>query len=165
MGHYIKERTKNAQFVIISLRNNMFELADRLVGIYKTDNATKSVAINPGGARTRAGAGAGAGRLGCGAGPLDLLGHCVARPWRRARQGMAGRGTHAEQLGACALQASSRWEAAPSAPWRVGQRGRPAWTRSSWRRRWRLREAASEASELQRPVAAGPPLSLIYAVH
>ena len=26
----------------------MFELADRLVGIYKTENATKSVAINPG---------------------------------------------------------------------------------------------------------------------
>ncbi|RMZ56099.1 hypothetical protein APUTEX25_004523 [Auxenochlorella protothecoides] len=48
VGHYIKERTKNAQFVIISLRNNMFELADRLVGIYKTDNATKSVAIDPG---------------------------------------------------------------------------------------------------------------------
>lgn len=48
VGHYIKERTKNAQFVIISLRNNMFELADRLVGIYKTENATKSVAINPG---------------------------------------------------------------------------------------------------------------------
>lgn len=47
VGHYIKERTKNAQFVIISLRNNMFELADRLVGIYKTDNATKSVAVNP----------------------------------------------------------------------------------------------------------------------
>ena len=47
MGHYIKERTKNAQFVIISLRNNMFELADRLVGIYKTDNATKTVTINP----------------------------------------------------------------------------------------------------------------------
>lgn len=48
MGHYIKERTKNAQFVIISLRNNMFELADRLVGIYKTENATKTVTINPG---------------------------------------------------------------------------------------------------------------------
>lgn len=31
VAHYIKERTKNAQFVIISLRNNMFELADRLV--------------------------------------------------------------------------------------------------------------------------------------
>jgi structural maintenance of chromosome 4 len=25
----------------------MFELADRLVGIYKTHNATKSVTINP----------------------------------------------------------------------------------------------------------------------
>jgi structural maintenance of chromosome 4 len=48
VGHYIKERTKNAQFVIISLRNNMFELADRLVGIYKTNNTTKTVAINPG---------------------------------------------------------------------------------------------------------------------
>ena len=35
------------KFVIISLRNNMFELADRLVGIYKTQNATKSVTINP----------------------------------------------------------------------------------------------------------------------
>jgi hypothetical protein len=31
----MQERTKNAQFIIISLRNNMFELADRLVGIYK----------------------------------------------------------------------------------------------------------------------------------
>ncbi|XP_072035252.1 LOW QUALITY PROTEIN: structural maintenance of chromosomes protein 4-like [Amphiura filiformis] len=47
VGHYIKERTKNAQFVVISLRNNMFELADRLVGIYKTDNCSKTVAINP----------------------------------------------------------------------------------------------------------------------
>lgn len=26
----------------------MFELADRLVGIYKTDNCTKSITINPG---------------------------------------------------------------------------------------------------------------------
>jgi structural maintenance of chromosome 4 len=44
---YIKERTKNAQFLVISLRNNMFELADILVGIYKTHNATKSVTIDP----------------------------------------------------------------------------------------------------------------------
>ena len=43
----LQERTKNAQFIIISLRNNMFELADRLVGIYKTDNVTKTVTINP----------------------------------------------------------------------------------------------------------------------
>jgi structural maintenance of chromosome 4 len=47
VANYIKERTKNAQFIIISLRNNMFELADRLVGIYKTHNVTKSVTINP----------------------------------------------------------------------------------------------------------------------
>ncbi|RVW59692.1 Structural maintenance of chromosomes protein 4 [Vitis vinifera] len=42
-----EDRTKDAQFIIISLRNNMFELADRLVGIYKTDNCTKSITINP----------------------------------------------------------------------------------------------------------------------
>ena len=47
VANYIKERTRNAQFIIISLRNNMFELADRLVGIYKTHNSTKSVTINP----------------------------------------------------------------------------------------------------------------------
>jgi structural maintenance of chromosome 4 len=76
VGHYVKDRTRDAQFIIIryriqyysflgvnyskfyfhalikslffySLRNNMFELADRLVGIYKTDNCTKSITINP----------------------------------------------------------------------------------------------------------------------
>merc|ERR1712083_658395 len=47
VANYIKERTKNAQFIIISLRSNMFELADRLVGIYKTYNCTKTVTINP----------------------------------------------------------------------------------------------------------------------
>lgn len=47
VANYIKERTKNAQFIIISLRNNMFELADRLVGIYKTRDHTKSVTISP----------------------------------------------------------------------------------------------------------------------
>uniref|UniRef100_A0A3Q3BNK9 Structural maintenance of chromosomes protein n=1 Tax=Kryptolebias marmoratus TaxID=37003 RepID=A0A3Q3BNK9_KRYMA len=44
---YIYDQTKNAQFIIISLRNNMFEIADRLIGIYKTHNTTKSVGINP----------------------------------------------------------------------------------------------------------------------
>jgi len=47
VANYVKERTKNAQFIIISLRSNMFELADRLVGIYKTHDCTKSIAINP----------------------------------------------------------------------------------------------------------------------
>ncbi|RMZ84160.1 hypothetical protein DV738_g782, partial [Chaetothyriales sp. CBS 135597] len=42
---YIKERTKNAQFIVISLRNNMFELAERLVGIYKVNHMTRSVTL------------------------------------------------------------------------------------------------------------------------
>lgn len=42
---YINERTKNGQFIVISLRNNMFELAQQLVGIYKVDNMTKSIAL------------------------------------------------------------------------------------------------------------------------
>ncbi|VDL83054.1 unnamed protein product [Schistocephalus solidus] len=46
VGNYVMERTKDAQFVIISLRNNMFELADRLVGIYKTHNITKSISVD-----------------------------------------------------------------------------------------------------------------------
>jgi Chromosome segregation ATPases len=47
VGNYIKEKTKNAQFIIISLRNNMFELADKLVGVYKTQDTTKTITINP----------------------------------------------------------------------------------------------------------------------
>ncbi|KAH7095089.1 condensin subunit Cut3 [Paraphoma chrysanthemicola] len=40
-----RNRTKNAQFIVISLRNNMFELASRLVGVYKVNHMTKSVTI------------------------------------------------------------------------------------------------------------------------
>merc|ERR1739846_21677 len=47
IANYIKQRTKDAQFIVISLRNHMFELADLLVGIYKTQDISKSVAINP----------------------------------------------------------------------------------------------------------------------
>ncbi|EPQ25894.1 uncharacterized protein PFL1_06567 [Pseudozyma flocculosa PF-1] len=46
VANLIKERTKGAQFIIISLRNNMFELSSRLVGVYKTANCTKSIAID-----------------------------------------------------------------------------------------------------------------------
>uniref|UniRef100_A0A183UUA5 Structural maintenance of chromosomes protein n=1 Tax=Toxocara canis TaxID=6265 RepID=A0A183UUA5_TOXCA len=46
IAHYIKDRTKNAQFIIISLRSNMFELGDRLVGIYKTFDCTKNVLVD-----------------------------------------------------------------------------------------------------------------------
>lgn len=47
VAKYIKERTKDAQFIIISLRNNMFELANKLVGVYKTFDTTKTIAITP----------------------------------------------------------------------------------------------------------------------
>lgn len=49
VASYIKERTKNAQFIVISLRNNMFELASRLVGVYKVNHM---VSLKPG-TRTR----------------------------------------------------------------------------------------------------------------
>lgn len=44
---FLKESTKNAQFIVISLRENMFQLADHLVGIYKTNNRTKNVDLCP----------------------------------------------------------------------------------------------------------------------
>lgn len=37
VANYIKEATQNAQFIVISLRNNMFEQAARLVGVYKVN--------------------------------------------------------------------------------------------------------------------------------
>ena len=40
-------QARGSQFVIISLRNNMFELADKLVGIYKTFDVTKTITIDP----------------------------------------------------------------------------------------------------------------------
>lgn len=45
VANYIKERTKNAQFIVISLRNNMFELAQQLIGIYKNNNMTRSTTL------------------------------------------------------------------------------------------------------------------------
>ncbi|XP_055950961.1 structural maintenance of chromosomes protein 4-like [Argiope bruennichi] len=47
IGSYIKDCTKNAQFFVISLRENMFMLADHLIGIYKTNNCTKDVHFHP----------------------------------------------------------------------------------------------------------------------
>ena len=45
LANYIKDGFRNVQFLIIS--EEMHQLADHLVGIYKTDNCTKSVTINP----------------------------------------------------------------------------------------------------------------------
>ncbi|KAG9393596.1 Structural maintenance of chromosomes protein 4, SMC4 [Carpediemonas membranifera] len=47
VAEYVKSKTENAQFLTISLRSNMFELADRLIGIYKINDQTKSIAIDP----------------------------------------------------------------------------------------------------------------------
>lgn len=47
VANYIKQRCCRAQFIVISLRNDMFELADRLIGVYKVDQRTRSVAIDP----------------------------------------------------------------------------------------------------------------------
>jgi structural maintenance of chromosome 4 len=45
VANYVRDRARNGQFIIISLRNNMFDLANRLVGVYKTDNASKTITI------------------------------------------------------------------------------------------------------------------------
>jgi structural maintenance of chromosome 4 len=47
IADYIKKRTKDAQFIIISLRNNMFDLANKLIGVYKTSDKTKMVNLEP----------------------------------------------------------------------------------------------------------------------
>jgi len=45
VASYIKERTKNAQFIVISLRNNIFELTSWLVGPYKVNHLTKNISV------------------------------------------------------------------------------------------------------------------------
>lgn len=47
VANYVKERTRNAQFIVISLRNNMFEVGNRLVGIYKVDHVSHTLTIDP----------------------------------------------------------------------------------------------------------------------
>lgn len=47
VGNYIKQRARNSQFIIISLRNNMFELSEKLIGIYKSHDITKTIALVP----------------------------------------------------------------------------------------------------------------------
>ncbi|KAL0233717.1 hypothetical protein PCE1_002225 [Barthelona sp. PCE] len=42
VANYLVEKTQHAQFIVVSLRNNMFELANRLIGVYKTDDMTKT---------------------------------------------------------------------------------------------------------------------------
>ncbi|OMJ88008.1 hypothetical protein SteCoe_10164 [Stentor coeruleus] len=47
IANYIKGETKNAQFIVVSLRYQMFEVADQLVGIYKTKDVSHSLCVSP----------------------------------------------------------------------------------------------------------------------
>lgn len=47
VANYVRNCATNTQFIIISHRQNMFDLADRLVSIYKIANCTQTVALNP----------------------------------------------------------------------------------------------------------------------
>lgn len=49
VARYIKERCAgaSAQFLVVSLRSDMFELADRLVGVYKVQQRTRTLCICP----------------------------------------------------------------------------------------------------------------------
>ena len=47
IAEYIKKKAKDAQFIIISLRNQMYEVANELIGIYKTFDNSKLVIFNP----------------------------------------------------------------------------------------------------------------------
>ena len=46
VANYLKEQAKDCQFVIISLRNNTFEVADELVGVYKKNNLSNVVTLD-----------------------------------------------------------------------------------------------------------------------
>ncbi|CAI2349315.1 unnamed protein product [Caenorhabditis sp. 36 PRJEB53466] len=49
IAHYIKfsERTRNAQFIIVSLRNQMFDVGSRLMGVYKVNGRTANIMVCP----------------------------------------------------------------------------------------------------------------------
>ena len=47
---YIKEMSATAQFLVISLRSDMFELSETLLGVYKTNNVSRSLVVNVGSA-------------------------------------------------------------------------------------------------------------------
>lgn len=47
IANYIKGETRNAQFIVVSLRYQMFEVADQLVGIYKTKDVSHSLCVSP----------------------------------------------------------------------------------------------------------------------
>lgn len=49
VANYVLGQATGAQFLIISLRNNMFELAHRLIGVCKVNDATSTLVLSPAG--------------------------------------------------------------------------------------------------------------------
>ena len=47
VARYIKEKARSSQFLVISLRDKMFELAEKLIGVYKTHDVTKTIYLIP----------------------------------------------------------------------------------------------------------------------
>ena len=47
VAEYIRKRTKDAQFIVISLRNHMFELAHKLVGVSKIRDCSRALGFIP----------------------------------------------------------------------------------------------------------------------
>lgn len=47
VARFIQKKTQGAQFLVISLRNAMFESANKLFGVYKTDHASHIVSLDP----------------------------------------------------------------------------------------------------------------------
>ncbi|KAF7683982.1 Structural maintenance of chromosomes protein 4 [Astathelohania contejeani] len=46
IANFINEKTKDAQFLVISLRNDMFELSNVMLGVYKTNNLSRMLLID-----------------------------------------------------------------------------------------------------------------------
>ncbi|KAL0266015.1 UNVERIFIED_CONTAM: hypothetical protein PYX00_011732 [Menopon gallinae] len=46
VANFIKEKAKDVQFVVISLRSDMFELSNTLLGVYKNDDRSKLILVN-----------------------------------------------------------------------------------------------------------------------
>jgi structural maintenance of chromosome 4 len=46
IANYLNEKTKNAQFIVISLRSDMFELSKLLVGVYKIDDKSRGLVVD-----------------------------------------------------------------------------------------------------------------------
>lgn len=47
LAHYISTEAQNAQFVVVSHTNHVFELAQKLIGVTKINNCTKTLVFEP----------------------------------------------------------------------------------------------------------------------